>query len=145
MKTFITTLMVLVAVVISISLAPGPSHNQIAVELLEKQSKAWNNADIPSFMDTYWKSDDLQFLGKEGLIKGWKDTEARYYRTYPDPQAMGKLKFDILEVNTRSRNVFTVIGRYHLDRSGLENLSGHFILVCQKIRRKWVIVADSTH
>lgn len=113
--------------------------------LLETQSTAWNRGDIPSFMLTYWQSDSLQFLGKTGPTFGFENTLQNYYRRYPDRRAMGQLTFDIVQINKRSRKVYSLIGKYHLVREQMENLDGYFLLILQKIKGEWKIVADSTH
>jgi hypothetical protein len=36
---------------------------------------AWNRGDLSKrFMDTYWKSDSLMFIGKSGVTYGWQNT-----------------------------------------------------------------------
>lgn len=113
--------------------------------ILSEQAAAWNDGDIERFMTYYWKSDELQFLGSSGLISGWQATLDRYNRTYPDTQAMGHLRFELIRINKRGNQAATVVGRYHLTREGLDNLSGYFLLVFEEIGGKWLIVADSTH
>ena len=114
-------------------------------QLLKDQESAWNQGDIEKFMEGYWRSPQLQFVTADGLIYGWERTRQRYLHRYPDGQAMGLLSFELLDIARRSPKVYTVVGTYHLDREGLEDLSGYFQLVLQKIKGKWKIVADSTH
>lgn len=112
-------------------------------EYMQKQQDAWNMADIDSFMEYYWKSEDLQFFGANGLTKGWQQTKENYFRRYPDKTAMGQLNFGIVQLNKRSKKVITLLGTFHLRRE-IGDLSGHFLLIWQKIKGKWVIVADHT-
>ena len=39
--------------------------NEIS-SLLKKQVDAWNEGNLEKFMETYWKSDDLVFVGVNG-------------------------------------------------------------------------------
>ena len=117
----------------------------IAQALLDQQAVHWNEGDIEAFMQTYWKSDDLQFLGINGYTKGWQATLENYYKRYPSLQAMGKLTFTLNEVNQRTKKVVSLIGQYHLERDGMDNKNGYFMLLLQKIKGEWLIVADSTH
>lgn len=121
------------------------SAETIAQQVLDMQAVYWNQGDIEGFMQTYWKSDELLFLGKEGYTKGWQQTLDNYHRRYPNRQAMGRLKFTLDEVHQRSGKVISIIGQYHLDRDGLDNLRGYFMLLMRKIKGEWLIVADSTH
>ncbi|MEZ5042000.1 MAG: DUF4440 domain-containing protein [Saprospiraceae bacterium] len=111
--------------------------------ILMQQSVDWSKGDIDAFMQYYWKSDELQFVGSGGVIKGWQATMERYKRNYPDLDAMGKLTFDILEVHQLSKKVIMLTGKYTLDRKN-DRPTGYFILVWKKMKGKWLIVADHT-
>jgi hypothetical protein len=121
-----------------------PAQNkdeQIIRTLLEEQRQAWNTGDKEKFMQTYWQSDSLMFIGKSGITYGWQKTLDNYKKGYPDTAAMGKLNFDILEVKRLSVLYFFVVGKWHLTRS-IGDVGGHFTLLFKKVKNKWVIVAD---
>ena len=109
--------------------------------LLEEQRLAWNTGNLETFMGTYWQNDSLMFIGKSGITYGWQNTLNNYKKGYPDTAAMGKLKFDILEVKRLSVMYFFVVGKWHLTRS-IGDVGGHFTLLFKKVKNKWVIVAD---
>ena len=110
-------------------------------QLLATQTDAWNRGNIEGFMQTYWNSDSLLFIGKNGVQSGWQETLANYRKSYPDTTAMGKLSFDILVVKRLSPEYYYVVGKWMLQRS-IGDLSGHYDLLLQKRKGKWVIVAD---
>ena len=113
--------------------------------LMKVQSDCWNNGDIDCFMETYWKSDNLQFIGSKGVTYGWQNTLDGYKKRYPSKDAMGYLTFDIIKMDKRSRKVISVVGKFHLKRGGdFKDLEGHFLLILKKMKGKWVIVADHT-
>ena len=105
------------------------------------QELAWNRGDLEAFMEGYWRSDSLRFIGSSGLTYGWQQTLDNYKKGYPDTDAMGKLKFTILSVEQLSKRSAFVIGKWHLTRKA-GDLSGHYTLLWKKIKGKWVIVAD---
>jgi len=109
--------------------------------LLAAQTEAWNRGDIESFMQGYWKSDSLMFIGKNGVTRGWQATLENYKKGYPDTAAMGKLSFDLITMKSLSPNYFFVVGKWMLKRS-IGDLSGHYNLLLRKITGKWVIIAD---
>lgn len=109
--------------------------------LLTEQAKAWNRGDVEGYMQTYWKSDSLLFIGKSGVHRGWEETLANYKKGYPDTAAMGRLSFELIEVRRLSPEYFYVVGKWMLDRS-IGNLSGHFDLLIRRIRGHWKIVSD---
>ncbi len=111
------------------------------LNILEKQTAAWNRGDVDAFMKGYYESDSLMFIGKSGITYGWKSTLANYKKSYPDTAAMGKLTFTILEIKRISADHFFVVGKWHLTRTA-GNLEGHYTLLWRKINGEWVIVAD---
>jgi ketosteroid isomerase-like protein len=109
--------------------------------LLARQTKEWNDGNIPAFMNTYWKSDSLMFVGKTGITYGWQKTLDNYKKNYPDTVAMGKLKFDLLEVKRLSSGYYFVVGKWHLTRS-IGDIGGIFTLLFRKLANRWLIIAD---
>ncbi|HEX7903108.1 MAG TPA: DUF4440 domain-containing protein [Chitinophagaceae bacterium] len=109
--------------------------------LLVRQTFAWNAGDLEKFMAGYWKNDSLMFIGKSGVTYGWTNTLNNYKKGYPDTSAMGKLSFDIIKVKKLSGEYYQVVGKWFLKRS-VGDLSGHYTLLLQKIKGKWVIIAD---
>jgi ketosteroid isomerase-like protein len=112
-------------------------------QVMHNQQEAWNRADIEAFMEGYWKSDSLKFIGRNGITYGWQTTLDNYKKSYPTPEAMGKLTFTILALDILSETSAFMIGRWHLKRA-TDEPGGHFTLLWRKISGKWVIVADHT-
>lgn len=109
--------------------------------VLETQRLAWNKGNVEEYMQGYWQSDSLMFIGKSGVTYGWKQTLENYKKGYPDTAAMGKLDFEYIEIKRLSAIYFFVTGKWHLTRS-IGNVGGHFTLLLRKIKGKWVIVKD---
>lgn len=116
-------------------------HEKFIQVLLEKQTQAWNRGDLESFMEGYWKSDSLRFIGKSGITYGWKQTLLNYQKGYPDKTAMGQLKFTLLHINQLSDSYMQVVGKWQLTRT-IGDVGGHFTLLLKKIDGTWLIVSD---
>lgn len=110
-------------------------------KVLDDQVKAWNNGDIETFMQGYWKNDSLMFIGKSGINWGWQKTLESYKKRYPDTTAMGQLSFDIILVKELSPEYYYVVGKWMLKRS-IGDLTGHYNLLFRKINGRWLIIAD---
>jgi len=110
-------------------------------QLMQQQTDAWNKGNIPAFMQTYWQSDSLLFIGKNGITQGWQATLDRYKKSYPDSAAMGQLHFNLLEFKQLTPELYFLVGQWHLQRS-VGNLQGHFTLLIRKINGAWKIIAD---
>jgi ketosteroid isomerase-like protein len=109
--------------------------------VLKMQETAWNAGNLEEYMQGYWQSDSLTFIGKSGLTKGWQKTLDNYKKGYPSQEAMGKLNFTLLKMEKLDKNHAFVVGKWHLTRTK-GDLEGHFSLVWQKIKGKWVIISD---
>lgn len=112
------------------------------IDLMKEQENAWNEANIEGFMQYYWKSDSLKFIGSKGITYGWEKTFANYKKSYPNAEAMGKLRFTVLECTQLSKNAIYVVGKWELAKE--KPVGGHFTLLWRKIDGKWIIVSDHT-
>ncbi|QOI97797.1 MAG: nuclear transport factor 2 family protein [Flammeovirgaceae bacterium] len=146
MFTFRTQLLLATLLLLNYTLAAAqkkPNDAEIIRNIMQKQQADWNRADIEAFMEGYWKSDSLKFIGRNGITYGWTTTLENYKKGYPTPEAMGQLTFTLLSVEILSPTTAFVIGKWELKRTH-DNPGGHFTLLWKKIKGKWVIVADHT-
>lgn len=135
---------VLFLMLFSVSLAENRIREKERNEingLLDRQVQAWNEGSLEKFMQTYWNSEKLSFVGSRGPTYGWQATLKSYKKGYPDKTAMGNLKFTILNTSKIDRKTVYVIGKFDLTRD-IGNLNGHFTLVIQKIKNEWLIISD---
>ena len=138
MKKFLT------AAFLSLLVCIGYAQDKQAIaQVLETQRQAWNQGNIEEFMQSYWKSDSLLFIGKSGPKYGWQTTLDNYKTGYPNRAAMGQLTFNILKIELLdARNAF-VLGGWKLKREKDEP-GGYFTLWFRKIKGDWKIVCDHT-
>jgi uncharacterized protein (TIGR02246 family) len=125
--------------------ANQPSADDIAAirSVLAKQVNAWNEGNIDAFMEGYWKSDSLLFIGSK-ITYGWDSTLVRYKKSYPDKATMGQLRFDIMRVDFVSTDNYLVTGRYTLLRAN-DQPTGIFTLWVKRDNNgAWVVVYDHT-
>ncbi|AYL98782.1 YybH family protein [Mucilaginibacter celer] len=119
-------------------------QDRVAIlKVLHTQQLAWNRGDIDSFMQGYWKSDSLLFLGKEAPTYGWQTTLDHYKKSYPDKAAMGQLAFNIIQVKVLDSTNAFVLGGWRLTREK-DTPGGYFTLWFRKIKGEWKIVCDHT-
>src|SRR3982751_6210584 len=104
MKLFFVSITILIS-----SFCFSQSKDETTVrDILQRQTVAWNNGNIEGFMQGYWQSDSLMFIGKSGITRGWTKTLNNYKKGYPDTAAMGKLDFTIIDVKRLSVLYFFV-------------------------------------
>jgi ketosteroid isomerase-like protein len=116
---------------------------QAIIKVMAKQQQDWNRGDIDGFMQSYWKSDSLMFMGKNGPNYGWQNTLDHYKKSYPDKAAMGQLSFKIIKVDVLDKTNAFVLGAWNLKRDK-DAPGGYFTLWFKKFNGVWKIVADHT-
>jgi uncharacterized protein (TIGR02246 family) len=118
---------------------------------VEAQVTAWNRGDIPAFMKTYEQSPETTFIGAT-IGKGYERILERYQKNYSNPEQMGKLTFNDLEVRMLpglcgKAEYAVVTGRFHLERTQkgeAKKDDGIFSLVWRKGKDGWKILLDHT-
>ncbi len=109
--------------------------------VMGQQTTAWNQGNLEAFMDTYWKSDSLLFVGKKGAAYGWQQTLDNYRKSYPSKDEMGQLQFTLLKIQPLGTGFYNVVGKWQLSRK-MGDLNGHFTLIFKKIGGGWKIIQD---
>jgi ketosteroid isomerase-like protein len=124
--------------------SPADSSDESQIRaVLEMQTAAWNRGDIDTFMTSYWKSEQTEFLGAAGIAHGWQAVLDRYHHSYPDRKSMGTVSFSDLEVHLTCADAAYVVGKFHLVREA-DQPSGVFSLDFRKFSEGWRIVLDHT-
>ncbi len=117
------------------------SQKAAILKVMAAQEKAWSDGDLEGFMQGYWHSAELTFVGKRGVTRGWAQTLRNYQKSYPSKVAMGTLIFDVIQLEKLNVETYHMIGKYKLLKKD-ENPSGHFTLVWKYIGDEWLIVTD---
>lgn len=126
------------------SCQPAANKEKAAIKaVMKQQEQAWNNGELEGFMQGYWKSDSLLFIGSKGLTYGWETTLANYQKGYPTKEEMGTLKFTIKKIIMITPFEAWMVGQWKLTREK-DTPQGHFTLLWKKIEGNWKIVADHT-
>ena len=121
-----------------------PTEDRAAIEgVLTTQQKAWNEGNVDTFLEGYWRSEELTFSGSQGIARGWNGVRDRYRKSYPDRAAMGKLDFSGLEYRELGPDAALVLGHWHLVREK-GDVGGVFSLVFQRFPAGWKIIHDHT-
>ena len=121
--------------------APDVHANMVAV--LTAQQDAWNAGDIEGFMQGYAKSAQLRFASGGNITLGWQETLDRYHARYTDRAKMGRLQFDVKDVEVLSDQSGLIFGQWTLIRDA-DKPTGLFTLHLKKGPDGWKIVSDHT-
>ena len=119
----------------------GAADRAEILAMMDHQEACWNDGDIDCFMEGYWPSDSLMFIGQNGVVYGYDQTLERYQKNYPDRSAMGMLGFEIVELQRLSPDYYHMVGKWQLQRE-IGDIGGHFTLLFRKIKGEWFIIRD---
>jgi len=135
-------LIIPILLLIMTSCSKNPSSQKEILTVMDMQEKAWSDGDIDAFMQGYWQSDSLMFVGKNGIQYGWQTTLDNYKKSYPDKAAMGKLEFEVIKLEVNENTAY-MLGKWSLIRKE-DNPNGYFTLYWKKINDNWKITIDHT-
>jgi hypothetical protein len=141
MKYILTAIIVLSSIMGQAQEKTSDSSEESIRKELFRQQECWNSGDLECFMEGYWKSDSLRFIGKSGINYGWQATLANYKKSYPDKGAMGKLTFDLLSFDPMGDEHVMVTGKWRLKREK-DELNGLFTIIWHEIDGVWKIIYD---
>lgn len=121
------------------------STDQTAITaVLDAQVAAWNRGDLAAYMDGYARTDALIFTSGGRIRRGWQTAFDHYQARYgKDPAAMGKLRFEILEVHPVGPDAAVVLGNWILTSSPADG-HGVFSLVLERRPEGWRVIHDHT-
>jgi ketosteroid isomerase-like protein len=109
--------------------------------VMKQQESDWNNGNLEGYMQAYWKSDSMLFIGKRGLNYGWQTTLDNYRKSYANPTQMGQLIFDNQELKLMNQEHAWAAGKWKLLRKA-DTLNGSYMLIWKKKKGEWRIIAD---
>ena len=133
----------LVLLLVSCTRSAFTSKDEAAIrEVMSAQEKAWDQGDIPSFMEGY--ADSVCFVSKKGTTCGKAGVTANYQKHYPDKAAMGDLSFGGLEILGAGADHAWCTGTWELIRAQ-DTLGGGFSLLWERHTEGWRILRDHTY
>ena len=113
------------------------------LEVLRAAEAGWNTGDLPTYMNSYWQSDQLRFASGGTVSYGWQPVLEGYLARYPDQKTMGRLVFADLDVQMTGPDHAVVFGSWRLIRPA-DKPHGLFTLIFSHLPEGWRIIHDHT-
>ena len=116
------------------------------IKVLNLQERAWNHADLDTYLNGYKSGPDLLFVADGRVTRGFEQLSTDYHHNYPTKESMGALTFSELEPYVLTETFGVVVGKYHVDRTRKAGgpADGMFSLVFEKTPDGWKIVVAHT-
>jgi len=122
----------------------APVDRTSILAVLDAQVAAWNRGDLAGYMDGYAKIDRLIFTSGGHVRTGWQSAFDHYQAKYGrDRSAMGKLAFEVLDVQPLGADGAVVLGNWVLTGSPSDG-KGVFSVVLERRPEGWRVIHDHT-
>jgi hypothetical protein len=131
----------LIIFLIPVLLFAQTKDEKAILDILDAQTKAWNEGNLEKFMIGYWENDSLMYIGKKGVTYGYQSTLNSYKTNYAGRENMGVLTFHILHMKPLGKKHYLVVGKWSLKRT-VGDVGGHYTLTFEKQKGRWVVIAD---
>lgn len=121
-----------------------PMDRTSIIGVIEAQATAWNKGDLDGYMAGYAKIDQLVFTSGGKIRRGYQATYDAFQTKYAqDKSKMGKLDFEILEVQPLGADGAVVLGNWNLTGSPSDG-RGVFSVVLERRAEGWRVIHDHT-
>jgi uncharacterized protein (TIGR02246 family) len=121
-----------------------PSDRTAVKAVLDAQVAAWNRGDLAAYMAGYARTDALVFTSGGKVRKGWQTAFDHYQNRYgKDQKAMGKLVFELVQIDSLGSDGAVVLGNWILTESPADG-RGVFSVILERRPEGWRIVHDHT-
>lgn len=79
---------------------------------LMRMAEAWNRHDIDGYLDGFAHSDDVVVVVEGETVRGWDLLSRAYHNGYPNPEEMGTLTVDRIQVQMLAPDLGFVLSSY---------------------------------
>lgn len=133
------------AIALTIGLMAGPAladDRDDVAKVLADASAGWSRGELDTFMASYEKAPQINYVSGGKIIQGYDAIRAMYAPRFADPKAMPRLSTEVVDFDPLGADYAAVIGRFNLDLPNGEKATGLFSLVFHKTSDGWRIVSD---
>lgn len=120
-----------------------PSDYQQIYSLLLTMAERWNAHDLNGFLDVFWNSPDLLIVVAGEQMKGWADFSGTYHRGYANPDDMGTLNPDRIQIQMITPDVAVALDWWSMQERRTK-VVGTTTVTLRKFSEGWKIVLAHT-
>jgi|ERR1700722_8811578 len=110
---------------------------------LMHMADAWNRHDIDGYLDGFLHSDDVVVVVEGETVRGWDLLSRAYHSGYPNPQEMGSLTVDRVQVQMLAPDLGFVLSSYTISFPKKKEF-GTDTIVMKKVSEGWREVISHT-
>jgi uncharacterized protein (TIGR02246 family) len=110
---------------------------------LTRMLDAWNRHDIDAYVNCFWRSDDLVVVIEGENFRGWEFLSKAYHLGYPNPDAMGTIIPDRVQVQMLAPDIGLALTWYTAHFSKKKEFETS-TLIMKKLPEGWRIAVMHT-
>jgi len=103
---------------------------------LMRMADAWNRHDIDGYLDGFLHSDDVVVVVEGETVRGWDLLSKAYHSGYPNPEEMGALTIDRVQVQMLAPDLGFVLASYTISFPKKKEF-GTDTIVMKKVSAGW--------
>jgi uncharacterized protein (TIGR02246 family) len=103
----------------------------------------WNRHDIDGYLDGFVHSDDVVVVVEGETVRGWDLLSKAYHGGYPNPQDMGTVTLDRMQVQMLAPDLAFVLASYTI-RFPKKDQFGTDTIIMKKVPEGWREVVSHT-
>jgi len=92
--------------------AGAPDSEKEIYDQMMRMVDAWNKRDLDGYLDGFLRSDDILMVVEGESVRGWDLLSKALHNGYPNPQEMGTLTIDRMQVQMLAPDMGFVLAWY---------------------------------
>ncbi|WP_187261023.1 YybH family protein [Pontibacter beigongshangensis] len=111
-------------------------------EALEGQINAWNKGDLEKAMTYYWNSEEMLWISKTGIEKGYQEVLNGFLNDFEDRSQMGVYSYQPLHMEELTPEVVYFVFSWKIEQAGKKLMGCISSQLWKKLNGTWVITAE---
>ncbi|HUH33546.1 MAG TPA: DUF4440 domain-containing protein, partial [Daejeonella sp.] len=103
---------------------------------------AWNNGRLEDAMAYYYNSEDLLWISRAGIDKGYQPILDSYLEDFADRSKMGTYSYDPLHIESISTKSVYYVYRWKIELNGKKLMGGVSSQIWRKQGKRWLIFTE---
>lgn len=121
--------------------AQGKSTDQVKTAL-DGQVAAWNSGRLEDAMAYYYNSDDLLWVSRAGIERGYQPILDSYLKDFEDRSKMGTYSYEPLHIESLTSKSVYYVYRWKIELNGKKIMGGVSSQIWKKHDKRWLIFSE---
>ncbi|WP_114784262.1 DUF4440 domain-containing protein [Botryobacter ruber] len=121
---------------------PATTATAQVQQALDEQVNAWNAGDLETAMSYYWNSDDMLWISKTGVQRGYQPVLHEFLDDFKDRSRMGTYSYTPLHLEEIAPGIVFFVFSWKIELEGRQLMGTVSSQVWRKVDGRWVAVSE---